>query len=91
MIRFATSPSQKTGIEMPIKARIMSNGSTIVPLKTTANRPVRMLRTTQITAAPNTSENVTGVAEVIAGTTFSAWFPYDTRSRETNRRFIISR
>ena len=34
-----------------------------------------MLSTTQITAAPITSENVTGAAAVIAGTTFSAWLP----------------
>ncbi len=91
VIRLATSPSQKTGIEMPIKARIMSNGSTIVPLKITASRPMTMLKKTQRIAAPITSENVTGAAAAIAGTTFSAWFPYETRSREMNSRFIISR
>ena len=49
-----------------------------------------MLNTIQRTAAPITSENVTGAAAVIAGTTFSAWLPYETRSREMNSRFIIS-
>ena len=70
-----TSPSQKTGIEMPINARIMSKGSKIVPLKITARSPVTIAPTTQMTAAPITSENVTGAAEVIAGTTLRAWLP----------------
>ena len=50
----------------------MSKGSMIVPLKTTAKSAVMMLKTTQMTAAPKTRENVTGAAERIAGTTFSA-------------------
>ena len=49
-----------------------------------------MLTITQSTAAPNTSEKVTGAAAMIAGTTSSAWFPYETRSREMKSRFIIS-
>ena len=68
----------------------MSNGSINVPLKTTANKPTRMLKTIQMTAAPITRESVTGVAALIAGTTSSAWLPYETRSREMNNRFIIS-
>ena len=75
MIRFTTSPSQKTGIEMPISARIMSNGSTNVPLNVTISRPIAIDPITQSTAAPNTSEKVTGAAARIAGTTFSAWLP----------------
>ena len=90
MIRLTTSPSQKTGIEMPISARIMSNGSTNVPLKVTISSPIAIAPITQSTAAPKTSENVTGAAAVIAGTTFSAWLPYETRSREMKSRFIIS-
>ena len=74
-MRFATSPSQNTGIEIPISATIISSGSQIDPFSTTASTPVRMLSRIQITAAPITSENVTGVAAVIAGTTFSAWLP----------------
>jgi hypothetical protein len=74
-MRFATSPSQNTGIEMPMSARIIRSGSQIDPFHTTASRPVRMLITTQMIAAPITSENVTGAAAVIAGTTLSAWLP----------------
>ena len=90
VIRFTTSPSQKTGIEIPINARIMSNGSKSVPLKITARRPMAMLKKTHRSAAPSTSENVTGAAFMIAGTTSSAWLPYETRSREMKSRFIIS-
>jgi len=43
--------SQNTGIEIPIRAKIMSNGSKIVPFRITASTPVRMLNTTQMTAA----------------------------------------
>ena len=57
---------------MPISARIMSNGSKIVPFRITARSPVAMLNTIQMTAAPNTSEKVTGAADAIAGTTKSA-------------------
>src|SRR3954449_10481367 len=89
-MRLATSPSQNTGIEMPMSARIIRSGSKIVPLNTTASRPVAIASTTQMIAAPITSENVTGAAAAIAGTTFSAWLPYETRSRESTIRFIIS-
>src|SRR4029077_15928780 len=75
VIRFTTSPSQKTGIEMPIKARIMSNGSTKLPLNVTMIRPIAIDPITHRTAAPNTSEKVTGAADRIAGTTFNAWLP----------------
>ena len=68
----------------------MSNGSRIVPLATTASTPIVMPSTAQMIAAPMMSEKVTGAAAVIAGTTLSAWLPYETRSREMNRRFIIS-
>ena len=67
--RFTTSPSQKTGTEIPIRARIIRNGSKIVPRRTAAATPVRMLKTIQITAAPKTSESVTGVALTTSGIT----------------------
>ena len=53
----------------------MSNGSTNVPLNVTISRPSAIAPITQRTAAPNTSEKVTGAASRIAGTTFSAWLP----------------
>ena len=40
----------------------MSNGSTNVPLKVTIRRPIAIAPTTQSTAAPKTSEKVTGAA-----------------------------
>src|SRR3954463_547075 len=89
-MRFAPSPSQNTGIEIPMSARIISSGSQIDPFSTTAASPVAIASTTQMIAAPMTSENVIGAAAVIAGTTLSAWLPYETRSRETKSRFIIS-
>ena len=49
-----------------------------------------MLITTQITAAPKTSESVTGAACVICGITFAPRFTYDVRSRVMKSFFIIS-
>ena len=37
--------------------------------------PIATAPITQSTAAPKTSENVTGAADRIAGTTSRAWFP----------------
>src|SRR5712691_6698582 len=67
--RLTTSPSQKTGMEIPIRAMIISSGSNTVPLSTAAATPMLIATTTQITAAPNTSDNVAGVAAAISGTT----------------------
>ena len=84
-----TSPSQKTGIEIPISARIISSGSQNVPRETAAARPKAIENTIQITAAPVTSESVTGVALTIAGITF-VWLPYEIRSRLMKMCFIIN-
>jgi hypothetical protein len=86
--RFAISPSQNTGIEIPISAMIISSGSKMVPRSTAAANPIAIDTTIQITAAPKTSERVTGVALMISGITFAPWFEYDARSRETNSFFI---
>src|ERR671936_2728218 len=67
VIKFTTSPSQKTGIEIPISARIIKRGSKIVPLRTAAATPKRMLKMIQMIAAPKTSDKVTGAALVISG------------------------
>ena len=79
-MRLATSPSQNTGIEIPISATIISSGSKIVPVSTAAATPHDDAITTQITAAPNTSESVAGVAATISGTTFWPWLS-TTRGR----------
>src|SRR4249919_3743366 len=89
--RFRTSPSQKTGIEIPIRAMIMSNGSHSVPFSTAAPTPIRTASTTQITAAPKTSESVAGIAATISGTTDWPWFEYETRSRLMKSFFIMIR
>jgi hypothetical protein len=73
VIRFATSPSQNTGMEIPISARIISSGSSRVPRSTAAPTPITTAITTQITAAPNTSDNVAGAAAAISGTTSWPW------------------
>jgi hypothetical protein len=49
-----------------------------------------MLTTTQITAAPSTSESVTGAASMTCGTTLAPRFTNEVRSRVTNSFFIIS-
>ena len=49
-----------------------------------------MLTTTQIRAAPRTSESVTGAASTICGITFAPRFTNEVRSRVTNSFFIIS-
>jgi hypothetical protein len=89
VMRLATSPSQKTGIEMPISEMIISSGSKIVPRRTAAATPMTMAPTIQRIAAPRTSENVTGAASTSWGITL-LWYWYEIRSREMNRRFIIS-
>ena len=91
VIRFASSPTQNTGIEIPIRARIIRMGSIRVPLNTAAAIPIASAMITQITAAPNTSDSVAGVACTISGTIFWPWFEYDTRSRVMRIFFIISR
>ena len=49
-----------------------------------------MLTTTQITAAPKTSESVTGAASTICGITSAPRLTNEVRSRVTNSFFIIS-
>ena len=88
-MRLTTSPSQKTGIEMPISPRIMSKGSTNVPRMTAAARPMAMATTTQMIAAPKTSENVTGAASTICGITLAPRLTNDVRSRVMNSFFIM--
>ena len=88
--RFTTSPSQKTGIEIPISPTIITAASTGVPRNTAARRPIPMLKTTQITAAPSTSESVTGAASVTCGITFAPRLTNDVRSRVMKSFFIIS-
>ena len=46
---------------------------------------------TQITAAPSTSESVTGAASSTCGTTFAPRFTNDVRSRVMNSFFIMQR
>jgi len=69
----ASVPTQKTGAEMPIKARIISTGSSQVPRSSAAATPMTMATTTQITAAPNTSDSVAGAAAASSGTTSRPW------------------
>ena len=88
--RLTTSPTQNTGIEMPISPRTIRPASTGVPRKTAARRPMPMLNTTQITAAPSTSESVTGAAWVTCGITFAPRLTNDVRSRVMKSFFIIS-
>ncbi len=56
-----------------MRARIISSGSTMVPRNRAAAIPRMIDITTQITAAPNTSDRVAGAAAKISGTTFWPW------------------
>src|SRR5215467_9187018 len=62
VIMLTTWPTQKTGAETPIKAATISSGSKIVPLSKAAATPIAIDITTQISAAPKTSDKVAGVA-----------------------------
>ena len=73
VIRLATSPTQNTGMETPISARIISSGSNSVPRSRAAATPMAIAITTQITAAPKTSDSVAGAAAAISGTTCTPW------------------
>ena len=59
---------------MPIRASTISSGSNTVPRSRAAATPMAIDTTTQISAAPKTSDRVAGVAAAISGTTFTPWF-----------------
>ena len=75
---------------MPIRPTTMISVSSGVPRKTAATSPMTMLTTTQMRAAPNTSESVTGAASTICGITSAPRFTNEVRSRVTKSFFIIS-
>ena len=68
------SPSQKTGIEIPIRPSTITPVSTGEPRQTAATSPIPTLNRIQITEAPRMSESVTGIAAVICGHTFAPRF-----------------
>ncbi len=90
-MRFATSPTQNTGMEMPISPRIIRSLSTSVPRQTPAMTPIAIDTTTQTTAAPRTSDKVTGTACRIDGMTFWPRLTKEVRSPVMKRRFINRR
>jgi len=76
-----TSPSQKTGIEIPTRPTTI----TIVSMVAHGRRrehPIAMLAINQIAAAPNTSDSVTGAASVTVESPSLRGLTYDVRSRE---------
>ena len=87
--RFTTSPSQNTGIEIPISPASIRPRSITVPRKAAASVPAATDITTQITAAPPTSDSVTGAAAATAGTTRSPRLTKLARSRVTNSFSIM--
>ena len=64
-------------------------GSAARPCQAAAPTPMAMPTTIQMTAAPITSDSVTGTAWVICGMTFTPRFTKEVRSRCTNRCSII--
>ena len=61
-------------MEIPIRATIIRSGSKKVPLSTAASSPMLIDTTTQMRAAPTTSDRVAGTAAAISGMTFWPWF-----------------
>src|ERR1700757_2777852 len=78
--RLAICPSQNTGVDTPISAMIISSGSSSEPRSTAAATPMAIETTTQMRAAPITSESVAGAAAKISGTTSWPWLEEDTRA-----------
>ena len=70
---------------------VITVGSIAEPRRLAASTPLTMPKISHSTAAPITSDSVTGAACRICGTTFCPTFTYDVRSRVTNSCFIISR
>ena len=87
--QFTTSPSQKTGIEMPISPTIITTASSVLPRYTAATSPSPIAKVTHRTDAPSTRLNVIGAASTTCGMTF-ARFTNEIWSRVTNSFFIIS-
>src|SRR5947209_11025120 len=73
VIMLATWPTQNTGADTPISASTISSGSNSVPRSRAAATPMAIAITTQIIAAPKTSDKVAGVAAAISGITFTPW------------------
>jgi hypothetical protein len=73
LIMLAIWPTQNTGAEMPTRATTISSGSKIVPRSRAAAIPTAIDTTTQISAAPNTSDRVAGAAWPISGITLMPW------------------
>ena len=90
-MRFITSPSQKTGMEMPMRPRTISSLSSKVPRVAAAARPMSRPKTTQSTAAPITSDSVTGTVSSTAGTTFQPRLTKEVRSRVMKSFFIMTK
>ena len=73
-------PSQNTGIEMPISAKIVITRSDNLPAVTAETTPTRIPKKSQMIAAPMESENVAGMPCLDLRRRRSCWFVYDTRS-----------
>src|SRR5215211_2787104 len=56
-----TRPSQKTGIETPIRAKVVINRSDHLPALTAEKTPTRIPKKSQMIPAPMQSENVAGM------------------------------
>jgi len=69
--KLATWPSQNTGTEIATNDRTINRRSTTELRQTAAMMPNPMLMTTHSTAAPSTSDRVTGAAASNSGTTFT--------------------
>src|SRR5436309_15780869 len=73
VIMLATWPTQNTGADTPISASTISSGSNSVPRSRAAATTMVIASTTQMIAAPKTSDRVAGGAAAISGTTLTPW------------------
>ena len=83
-------PSQYTGIDMPTRPITISVLSARLPRVAAAIKPTPKPPAIHSSAAPPTSDSVTGVAAAICGSTFSPRFTNEVRSPVMKRRFISS-
>ena len=77
-------------MEMPSRPSAISSLSSQLSRVAAATMPMMIETTTHSTAAPNTSDSVTGMESSTAGTTFQPRLTKEVRSPVTKIFFIIS-
>ena len=74
-----------------MRPRIISSLSSQLPRVAAATMPISMPKTTHNTAAPMTSDSVTGIVSITAGTTFQPRLTKEVRSPVMKIFFIMTK